>query len=137
MFLKFKYFFINVKLWFPILISDRQWDGEYLYDVIRHKLSLMEKLHRSENAYSFNHIQYADEIKFAIDILDRIIEDDYLPEDGKEYYEDISIEEMFNSENKASSSKIIEWITEENDAYKEDRDKVFNYIRDNIDRWWD
>lgn len=97
----------------------------------------MEKLHRSENAYSFNHIQYADEIKFAIDILDRIIEDDYLPEDGKEYYEDISIEEMFNSENKASSSKIIEWITEENDAYKEDRDKVFNYIRDNIDRWWD
>ena len=39
----FKYFFKNLKLYFPILIKDRWWDYSFFEELIIHKLKDLEK----------------------------------------------------------------------------------------------
>src|SRR5690606_29431685 len=77
----------NIILWYPILKEDQQWDNEYLYEIIKHKLELMEDFHRSDKSHTANSVDYADEMREVIDALDRLLENDYMPKEFNEYFD--------------------------------------------------
>ena len=63
-------------MWFPIIWKDRQWDHQYIYVVFRHKLHLTEQLIR-HHGHHVNNIADADKIKVCINLLDRLMKDEY------------------------------------------------------------
>lgn len=134
MFDKTKRFFRNLKLWFPILISDEQWDFHYIYVVLHHKLKITEDFFRRGKTHSLNIIRHADEIKEVREALERLIEDDYMHPDANEYYHKLKFEEINKQSNK---EQLMIWFKEEEDAIKKDKDLVFNSLNKNINGWWD
>ena len=83
MFRKIKSGWYNLKngiesliVWFPVIWKDRQWDHVYIYQILRHKLHLTEDLIRNYGVHTKN-IQDADKIKVCVNLLDRLINDEY------------------------------------------------------------
>lgn len=66
----------NLIIWLPAVWKDRQWDHQFIYMILRHKLNLQQQFIREHGIHE-NNVQDADEIKECVDILDRLIEDDY------------------------------------------------------------
>lgn len=135
-----KRFLKNVYLWYPILISDEQWDGGYVYDVLNHKLKLMEDFFRSDKTNTLHILKYADEIKKARVILDRLIEDDYMTEEATAYYSDINIEDRFKNKKPMSEDTrkdIMRWFKEEAEAIDKDKKDLFDLLYKKLDGWWD
>lgn len=130
----FKRFFRNLKLWYPVLKTDEQWDYAYLYQAMRHKLSLMEDFQRSDRAMNLHAVDLGIEIHKVIRALDRLIEDDYMSEDAYEYYSKLKFEDINKQDNKED---IMRWFEEEDAREKNDREFVFNYMKNNVRGWWD
>ena len=63
--------------WLPIIWDDYDWDEVYLYIILRHKLSQMEKFFRSDLACTLSAPKKADEMHKCICALDRLINNDY------------------------------------------------------------
>lgn len=62
--------------WFPVIWNDYDWDYHSLYVVMRKKLSRLEGGIRS--GWAIDSEDTADKIRFAVMLLDRLIECDYL-----------------------------------------------------------
>ena len=141
----------NLIKYLPVIWNDRHWDGDYVYLLLHRKLELKEKFFRSGNTYTLDSDGTADEIKLAKEALNRLIEDDYLTEETKEYDEkyghlDILTFEKVEGKN---YSRLVEQRPEEaikvfrdacdrsNKREDADRKFVFNYMRDRIEGWWD
>lgn len=132
-FYPFKQVVRNVIDWFPVIVKDRHFDGEFMYDVMLKKLELQEAFFRSEKAYTAESEKTADEIHVVIEVLERLIEDDYFPDIPSNRRAPLSI--------KSVTEPAPEGYHEEqrqlDQQKKEDREYVFNTLRDNIERWWD
>jgi|SRR5690606_25902912 len=128
----------NIRLWLPILKEDQQWDYVYLYEVMKHKLELMEDLQRTVGN-SVDAKVYADEMRLVIEALDRLIKEDYLPSEANEYYENITVEEFVNRKEMTDEEREehIAWFKKEEESKDKDRKFVFEYMEKNIERWWD
>lgn len=129
----------NIKAWYPILKEDQQWDYIYLYEVIKHKLELMEDLQRTKGN-SVDAEVYADEMREVIDVLSRLIEDDYMPEESKEYFKSITFDNMINKSKpltKEEEEEHSKWYRQEEASKRKDMEFVFNTLRDKSERWWD
>lgn len=137
MFRKIKRFIRNVRLWYPILIEDEQWDYQYLYTVMEHKLKLMEDMFRGDNTYTEDILIYADEIKECRELLGRLIEDDYMTEEAKKYYGNMNISDINKPISDKDKSNIEIWSKEEYLSMKRDKDRLFGLLNDNIGKWWD
>lgn len=65
--------------WLPIIWRDRQWDYVFLLKILRHKLLLMQRFYGNERrAQLENAQQNALEIQRVIEVVDRLIADEYL-----------------------------------------------------------
>lgn len=128
----------NIKLWLPILKEDQQWDYVYLYEVMKHKLELMEDLQRTVGN-SVDAQKYANEMRLVIEALERLIKEDYLPSEANEYYENITVEEFINRKEMTDEEREqhIAWFKEEEINKDKDRKFVFDYMEKNIEGWWD
>jgi len=96
----------NLITWFPVIWQDKQWDYGYFYPILQKKLELMEKFFRTRS-YSVDGDKQADKIKYAILLLNRLIEDDYWEKKNGDYLK------------------------------KQDMDELFNHIRKHLESWWD
>lgn len=76
----------NLISWFPIVWKDRQWDHQFIYAILRHKLHLTEQFIR-HNGVHINNIKDADKIKKCVLLLDRLIKDEYHENVNRYYYE--------------------------------------------------
>lgn len=140
MFRKVKYFFINVKKWFPVLVEDRPYDYIYIYEVIKRKLELMLELFSSEDASSLYVLQTVYEINYCIYLLDRLIADDYMVPEASDYYllkVNCYIEGKDNGYVEANPEIVKQWFKEEEDARNKDRKELFNRLEKHIEGWWD
>jgi len=75
-----KNFFRNIKrllYWLPIIWKDRDWDEHFFFVILQHKLKSMEKYFR-KNAHFIGMEKEAKKIKICVQILNRIIDDNYL-----------------------------------------------------------
>jgi hypothetical protein len=162
---KIKDFFRNIKLgipnlikWFPIIWKDRDWDHQYIYEVFRHKLHLTEQFIRSHGVHT-NNIADADKIKVCVNLLDRLIKDEYHESAFKHHEEKWGIAD-FNwhdsEEHKGMSELSITHPNVETDEDKkverkdfknackheaalreQDLDLLFKNMRKHIQSWWD
>ncbi len=145
---------INMYEWMPVICSDRHWDYVYLLIIMKKKLELMEKSFTGEYAVAMYSKDRAKEMKECINILNRLIKDDYgrkcyekLDEKwGKLYFEPVEGKKTFtlqrscvlNEEDKEQERKdVLEcWSIEENSRLA-DYDKLFTLMNKNIRGWWD
>ena len=71
-----KYGIENVFHWVPVIWKDRNWDHYFIYVILRHKLRLME-IQIREYGHHVNKDRDADNIKVCVNLLDRLIADEY------------------------------------------------------------
>ncbi|OME55518.1 hypothetical protein BSK59_13660 [Paenibacillus odorifer] len=72
----------NLQLWFPVIYKDRNWDHHYLYEIIYHKLFLMEMRQSGPDSCIENGIEIADEIREVRMLLKNVIKDKYIDKDN-------------------------------------------------------
>jgi hypothetical protein len=71
-----KYGIGNLIAYFKVIWNDRDWDFIYWLELNRLKLSRMEKMIREKGCHVYN-IKDADNIKKAVQAIDRLLADDY------------------------------------------------------------
>jgi hypothetical protein len=131
----------NLIRWVPVIWRDRDFDEHYLYVILHKKLENMENFFRSEYAYTACANETADQIEEAKDIVQRLIDDAYFTD----LVEHIDTTEMFSFDK--SGFKTItehpqykEWSNacELSDKLRQDdKNRLFEIMRDKIDGWWD
>lgn len=71
-----KYGIINLFRWFPVVWTDRNWDHQFIYEVLRFKLSETSKYLR-KYGHHLNAERDADNIQVCVNLLDRLLKDEY------------------------------------------------------------
>jgi len=148
----------NLWIWFPVIWKDRQWDHQYIYGVLRHKLYLTEQLIR-HHGYHVYHTKDADKIKVCVDLLDRLIKDEYHEMAFKSHEKKwgrmkLNFKDSINSPGvklavithpnvKTDKDKINERkdfkiaSQRETELREQDLDLLFKMMRKHIQSWWD
>jgi len=148
----------NLIIWFPVVWSDRNWDHVYIYRILRHKLHLTEMLIRNHGIHLY-HIRDANKIKVCINLLDRLINDEYHVGafkrhhekwgHGKFLWEDIDDDEdcktlkieypnVKNSKDELQEKKDFSRSSKHEIMLREqDLDYLFKQMRKRIQSWWD
>ena len=109
----------NVLRWLPIIWRDHDWDYYFIYEILKQKLTFTEKFLREKGNHMYN-VQDADNIKKAIDMIEKV---------QSEYY----LDKYMLSEPKWTKAGINKSMEDHNKA----RQELFQYLNDNIERWWD
>lgn len=133
--------FRSLIYWFPVIWSDRNFDHNYLYRILHHKLSGMESFFRSEWAYTVCAKERAEEIAEAKEIVWRLINDTYFTEK----LEGIKDEEIFSFANGKFEidrehpyyKKWEESIELADKEREDDKQKLFKLLTQKVDHWWD
>ena len=150
--------FKSLWLWLPIICKDRNWDHQYIYIVLRHKLHLTEQLIR-HHGHHVHRKRDADQIKVCINLLDRLIEDEYFEMAFKKHYEkwghpdlswrdseehkgmcvlNIDYPNVKTDEDKNAEKKDFKFAsTHEAKQREQDLDLLFKLMRKHIQGWWD
>lgn len=77
----------NIIRWIPVLWNNFDWDSEYLLDIMRFKLSRMEKYFRNDAIIADNE-EIAKKISSAIYFIDKLCDGVYEDEAYKKYYDE-------------------------------------------------
>jgi len=162
---KIKDFFRSIKIgvpnlirWFPVIWKDRDWDHQFIFQIFRHKLHLTEQFIRRYGIHT-NNIDDADKIKLCVNLLDRLIKDEYHENAFKHHEEKwgppelnwhdseehegmcgaaITHANVKTDEDEKSQNKDFKIACEHEVSLREqDLDMLFNYMRKHIQSWWD
>ena len=105
--------------WTPIIWNDRDWDYYFIYEILKQKLIDTEAYIRKDGMQLFNESD-ADSIKKAIELIEKAQTEYHL----NEYL-----------------SKGEKWTKKGIDKAMDDHDKarkeLFDYLNNNIEKWWD
>jgi hypothetical protein len=146
----------NLYLWRKVIWQDRNWDHSYIYKILRHKLALTEECIRTNDRHMDAQIE-AQKIRICLDMLDRIIKDEYLEACSVEHkkkwgeadYNFVPVESGCSRMNVTYSNANTK---EENELARKEFGKaaidslllkekeirtLFKLIGNNIEGWWD
>jgi hypothetical protein len=149
----------NLITWFPVIWNDQQWDQYYLLKVLQKKLTLMEKYFRTRG-HHVDAEKDADNIKLAINLIGRLIKDDYMESaftpHKKKYgestiiFEDIVGKEKYTKLNikYENQPETEEEIKQERDLFlrccnkegylrQQDLKMLFDHLKKHMLTWWD
>lgn len=148
----------NLVIWFPTIWGDRQWDHQYIYKIFRQKLYFTEQLIRYNGLHVYN-IKDADNIKLCINLLDRLMKDEYYETAFKNHEKKWGEPKMNWIDNNRSDECVELKITHINVKTEEDKknerkdfkrccnhetmlreqdlDLLFIKLRKHIQSWWD
>jgi len=105
--------------WVPIIWNDRDWDYYFIYEMLKQKLIDQEQFIRKYGVHLYNEVD-ADNIKTAIEMINKV---------QNEHHVDKYL------------SEATEWTKEGMDEAADNHDKarqeLFQYLNDNIEKWWD
>ena len=65
----------NIIKWFPIIWKDRDWDWEFLLEMMKFKMQLMEKCF--QNSYISDLKKHAWQLHVCVLYIDRILKEEY------------------------------------------------------------
>lgn len=142
----------RVFVWFPIVWKDRDWDYDYLYEVLKKKLQLMSQY---EKKYAC--ADKSEEVAKQMDEVILLIEkqqNGYHDEAFKEFYDtypDFESDIIFNDDPNHKGWSTIEFKYDNEEQEKlyskclhklpkleeDGKNKLFDLIKENIDSWWD
>lgn len=111
----------NLIRWLPVILKDRQWDFVYFLRIIKFKLEQMVRFYETE-AHQVKAEKHVDKMKLCINIIDRIIDDNYDEIVFKNYYEKWGKIEVKHIENEKTGGGRIE-ITHSKVRTSEDKIK--------------
>jgi len=146
----------NLIIWFPVIWKDRDWDQFYLYIILRKKLINMEKYQRKYGISTVSE-KTADEIKVCVNLLNRLINDDYMETVFRKHDEkwgEINIEfepytdnlskalmtreNVLTEKNKEDEVKEFKRLCKHEDMLrKQDVEYLFHLMNRHIQGWWD
>lgn len=142
----------NLVSWFSIVWNDRDWDYCFLYELLKFKLSRMEK-YLQKYGHSLDVDKDADSIRKCVVILERLIRDDYAAEDWDWIrrkwgdFEFVDTEDghtkltvsgvKTEEENKEYGADVKNCCKNEEDMISKDLNDLFENMKINIRRWWD
>lgn len=127
---------LNLIKWVPVLWIDRDWDYSYLFNIMIFKMNNLEKVIREGNRH-LNTPRDMKSLRVCIELLKRIKEDNYYPEELDEIYKGVDLTDLSKSLPKEKEIKQRLYWKKTQRAYKEDADMFFRYFRRNFNRWWD
>ena len=147
-----KYGIMNLIKWCPTIWKDRDWDHEYLYDIMLKKLEFMEDLHRNRAHYEGSEL-IADQMKKCCELIEALLDKEYnkdgftkhdkkwgtsfLEKDGTNYYT-FQRKNIITDENKKEEQDEFRLcIEKERELEQKDKEELFETMKDNIDKWWD
>jgi hypothetical protein len=155
LFIDIKYKFRGIKnifIWIPTLIEDRHWDHVFILMILKKKLELTEKYIR-KHGHHVGAGKDADNIKIAINLLDRLIKDNYMDQafvpHKKKYGEShmnfegnkliiIHDNEPKNEKEKNQERELFKrCCTREDYLRHQDLEFLFNHLKKHILSWWD
>lgn len=111
----------NLAIWFSVIWKDRWWDHHFFFVILHKKLSLMEKNFRKHGCYTRAE-KDADKMKIVVNLLDRIIKDEYFENADKD------------SKMKPHYKTVFE---KEDELIKQDIEMTFKLLKKYIRSWWD
>ena len=148
----------NLINWFPVIWQDRNWDHYFIYVILRKKLQLMEHQIRTYGHHVRNE-EDADNIKVCVNLLSRLIEDEYHEmafgkhdekwgeielktkplEDNPELYSvDFHRDGIQTEKDKEQERKeFSRAYNHETMLREQDLDLLFKNMRKYIQTWWD
>lgn len=148
----------NLIIWFPAVWRDRQWDHQYIYMMMRAKLNFQEQYIRKYGIH-INNIEDANKIKVCVNLLDRLIKDEYHEtafknhekkwgqmqlnfKDTKDYpdMQEAVITHPYvktNEDKKNERKDFRRSCNHETDLREQDLDLLFKMMRKHIQGWWD
>ena len=152
-----KYMTIKFIKWAPVIWNDEDWDHYYLYIILQYKLKRMEGFFNSDRAMASRGVEEAKKMKTCINLLDRLIKDEYDENAFKEYYKkwgrskfewipiddeyttlEITNKKVKTEEDKKQETKdFLKAGDHERKMKKQDVDYLFKYIGKHIESWWD
>lgn len=143
----------NTIKWLPIIWQDKDWDDYYFHRIMRFKLSKMEKFFRSDYCWGADSKKDADNIKYTVDLLDRIIDNVYLDEAMKPFNEKYpnhkhrfefepcennpKLHKMINKDTEDQKQLRHECYNKADELEKKDLDELYKFLREHIKEWWD
>ncbi len=114
----------NLIYWFSIIWRDKDYDQNFLFKILRHKLIKQEKYFR-KNDISKHKDLYANDMKECILLIDRIIKNDYCSKEFSEY-------KKFEKDTK----KIHKIFKKEAVMLHQDTERLFKIMTKKINTWW-
>lgn len=148
----------NLIRWLPVIWNDQDWDSEFTLDILLKKLEHQRNFFLSENTHLADSWEVADEIKIAIDKLQRTKDswshyeqpahDELDKKWGKgimrtEKYGEYCNEILFDREfvvtpkDKAKYKKeFTVKLAKAREEYVKDKAEAYLYLATNIDKWW-
>jgi len=137
----------NVFYWLPVIWKDHNFDYEYIFIILRHKLQKMRDDFRSKDAVGAEANKRANEMELAIEVLDRLTAQDYIincTENHDKKWGDIYWENgikryyVKTEKDKIQEAKEYKKCCELADLQeKQDLDYLFKLLRKHIYTWWD
>jgi hypothetical protein len=134
--------------WNKLLWKDYDWDYSYLLRIMRYKLELMEPSIR--NGYAISADKTADEIKKTIELLDLLIEDDFLENTKKldDIYGNYSFIKLDNGNTSLERSGVTPENEEEYKAQWKEANRLDDLAKKKVqndffrqlkkyEKWWD
>ena len=152
-----KYGLENLIMWFPVIWKDRNWDHTFIYEILKHKLDLTQK-HLRKYGHHVDAEKDADRIKVCVNLLNRLIKDDYHENAFKKHHEkwgepefnwtdlqgselsqlQINYKNVKTDQDKANQEKEYRKCIEREEFLKnQDLDLLFKIMRKHIQGWWD
>ena len=137
----------NLIHWFPVIWKNREYDHSYLLIILQKKLELMEEYFRTKS-HCMDGDKQANDVKYAILLINRLIKDDYTEIPYKKHVEKFG-ELEFTDEGlkhtKVKSRKqemecdksFNEYMKRGDYLKKQDLDELFKHIRKHLESWWD
>lgn len=147
----------NFWYWKKVIWEDRWYDYIFLLDIMRHKLEYTERMTRDYGNH-INHVDDADKMKIAINLIHRIMEDDYYERAVKTLHDqygepqmnwidcedenltqlDITHEGIKTDEDQADFDKRFREASLNQARQKqEDVNYLFRHVAKHIQTWWD
>ena len=148
----------NLRRWFTVIWTDRNYDFYFIFVILRHKLYLTQKHIRNHDIHVHAE-RDADRMKLCVLLLDRLIKDDYHEMAFKNHdkkWGDIELKTKptkenpdlysvdFHRDNIKTPEDREQERKEFNNAYEheqyliqQDLDLLFNTMRKHIREWWD
>lgn len=123
---------IRIFVYIPIIWNDRDWDQHFFLNLMLFKLGRMEKYFRNADIIVDSE-KCADEIKIAINLLEKIIEDNWYKDEW-----DILRQKYPNMQSSDESQNEYKKYFNKCDNEKEKcHDEFFSYLKNNYEKWWD
>jgi len=132
----------NLIKYFKIIWNDRNWDHTFFLEIMRFKLNLISKEFSKVKHYEGWEEDVVN-MKFALEILDRLIAEDYECPEQKEYYDEVlknmNLTEMSNrttEERKINLENLKKWAEYSEIEKQNDYLDLFNILKEHLDKWW-